>query len=96
MDQNITVVGSIEAGYDKILTAEALAFVADLHRRFDPVRRELLDERARRQRLIDQGWTPGFLSETASIREGGRGWWRHRRTIWSTAAARSPGRSTAR
>ena len=32
----------------EVLTAEALAFVAELHRRFDPRRRELLATRRRR------------------------------------------------
>ncbi|MBA2336470.1 MAG: malate synthase A [Acidimicrobiia bacterium] len=68
MDRGVTITGSIAAGYDKILTDEALAFIAGLHRRFDPVRRELLDARAERQRRIDGGEMPDFLDATADIR----------------------------
>jgi malate synthase len=53
----------------EILTPEALAFVAELHRRFDPPRRELLAARAERQARFDAGELPDFLAETASVRE---------------------------
>ena len=53
-----------------ILTAEALGFVADLHRRFDARRRQLLDARIARQSEFDSDRLPGFLSETADIRAG--------------------------
>ncbi|MEM7262098.1 MAG: malate synthase A, partial [Planctomycetota bacterium] len=51
-----------------ILTPEALAFVADLERRFGLIRRRLLDGRERRQRALDSGARPHFLPETAHIR----------------------------
>ncbi|HEU5326027.1 MAG TPA: malate synthase A [Candidatus Limnocylindria bacterium] len=54
---------------DEILTPDALAFVAELHRRFDPRRRELLAARAERQARFDAGELPDFLVETASVRE---------------------------
>jgi malate synthase len=54
----------------EILTPDALAFLADLHRRFDSRRRELLDRRAERQKRFDAGELPHFLAETKSIREG--------------------------
>ncbi|MBW8891420.1 MAG: malate synthase A, partial [Burkholderiales bacterium] len=50
------------------LTPEALAFVADLHRRFDARRRELLAARAARQARFDAGELPDFLPETAALR----------------------------
>ncbi len=53
---------------DEVLTPEALAFVADLHRRFDPARRRLLAARPERQARFDAGELPGFLPETAQIR----------------------------
>mgnify|MGYP001824984840 FL=1 len=53
-----------------ILTADAIAFVADLHRRFEPRRRGLLDARVGRHRRIDAGERPGFAAETAHIRAG--------------------------
>jgi malate synthase len=55
---------------EEILSAEALAFVAELHRRFDGTRRELLAARVERQARIDGGELPDFLPETREIREG--------------------------
>ena len=55
--------------YEKILTAEALSFLATLHRKFDATRRELLDRRQIRQKELDAGKLPDFLPETKSIRE---------------------------
>ena len=40
---------------DRVLTTDALAFVAELHRTFDGRRRELLAARAERQRRLDAG-----------------------------------------
>jgi len=55
---------------ERILTPEALAFVAELHRRFDATRRELLSARVERQAAIDAGALPDFLPDTREIREG--------------------------
>jgi len=54
---------------ERILTPEALAFVAELHRRFDATRRELLSARVERQAAIDAGALPDFLPGTREIRE---------------------------
>jgi malate synthase len=54
---------------EEILTSEAAAFVAALHRDFDPRRRELLAARVERQRAFDAGVLPDFLAETRGIRE---------------------------
>src|SRR5918992_5718230 len=54
---------------DEILTREALAFVAELQRRFDPRRRELVRTRAERQARLDAGELPDFLPDTREIRE---------------------------
>jgi malate synthase len=53
-----------------VLTPEALEFVARLHRKFDPVRRGLLEARGRRRELVRQGATFDFLPETREVREG--------------------------
>jgi malate synthase len=66
----VAVVGAQGPRFDEILTPAALAFLADLHRRFDARRRELLARRMERQKLFDAGETPDFLSETRAIREG--------------------------
>jgi malate synthase len=55
---------------EEILSADALAFVAELHRRFDGTRRELLSARVERQARLDAGQLPDFLEETREIREG--------------------------
>jgi malate synthase len=55
-------------GTDEILTPEALAFVAGLHRRFDGRRQALLAARIERQREFDAGALPDFPAETAQIR----------------------------
>jgi malate synthase len=57
-----------EAGA-RVLTAEALAFAADLQREFNPVRLELLAARAARQERIAAGELPDFLDTTTSVRE---------------------------
>jgi malate synthase len=55
--------------YDDILTPEAVAFVADLHRRFDGRRLALMAERTVRQARFDAGELPDFRTDTAGIRE---------------------------
>ena len=57
-------------GYDRILTPEALKFIAELHRRFDGRRQELLAARVERQKRLDAGEKPDFLPQTKEIREG--------------------------
>jgi malate synthase len=52
----------------EILSDEAVAFVADLNRRFRPRRNELLAARAARRAEIAAGAQLGFLDETADIR----------------------------
>ena len=64
----VEVVGPVVPGADAVLTPEALAFLAALHHRFEPVRRDLLARRRVRQAAIDGGATLGLLSETASVR----------------------------
>lgn len=53
----------------EILTSDALAFVAALHRQFHSTRKQLLKQRSERQAQLDAGVLPDFLSETAKIRE---------------------------
>ena len=58
----------ISAAYSSILTPEALAFLARLHRAFNTRRKELLKARDLRQQSLDAGHKPDFLPETAHIR----------------------------
>jgi malate synthase len=57
-------------GFDRVLTPEALALVATLHRAFNGRRRELLAARVERAKRLDAGERPDFLPETAAIRDG--------------------------
>ncbi len=61
--------GHLGPRYAEILTDEAQAFLAELHRNFEPRRRELLLERVEKQRRYDDGALPDFLPDTASVRD---------------------------
>ena len=65
----IEVLGSVEGRAKEVLDDDALAFVADLHRRFDGRRRELLAARMARQARFDAGEKPDFLAETQAVRD---------------------------
>jgi malate synthase len=60
----------VARGDDEVLSGEALALVARLHRELSPRRLELLARREERQAELDAGGRPDFLSETREIREG--------------------------
>src|SRR2546422_3992498 len=57
------------AGCEAILTPPALRFVADLARRFESTRQELLARRAARLQELEEGRLPDFLPETRALRE---------------------------
>jgi malate synthase len=67
---NVDLNGAIESAHREVLTSEALAFVEQLHRRFEPVRRELLAARVQRRRALREGARLDFLAETREVREG--------------------------
>ena len=54
---------------DEVLTPEALGFVAQLHRSFNPERERLLADRARRQARLDAGERPGYLPNPIESRD---------------------------
>ncbi len=60
--------GPLSPGHEKVLTPEALAFVADLMRRFRPRVEQLIERRREMQRRYDAGERPNFLSATEEIR----------------------------
>ncbi|HXN33517.1 MAG TPA: malate synthase A, partial [Polyangiaceae bacterium] len=60
--------GAMLPGYERVLTADALAFVADLVRTFGARVDELLARRRERQALLDAGEPLDFLEETAGVR----------------------------
>jgi malate synthase len=55
-------------GQERLLTAPALAFLADLHRRFEPARQACLADRLQRQAGFDAGALPDFRADTAALR----------------------------
>lgn len=66
---NIEITGKLKTGYEQVLTQEALAFLAKLHEKYNDVRLSLLEKRVERQKAIDSGVFPDFLSETQNIRQ---------------------------
>jgi malate synthase len=65
----VEIHATLDPRFDEVLTPEALAFVAKLHRHFEPTRRALLAARVERQARIDAGESPDFPQETKSIRD---------------------------
>src|SRR5581483_4168417 len=55
--------------YEEVLNEGTLAFLAGLHRKFDPSRQRLLKRREERQARLDAGELPDFLPETKHVRE---------------------------
>lgn len=73
----VEVEGAISEAGKKVLTPEALDFVAALVEKFEPRRQELLARRRERQKALDSGLLPDFSMRTASVRDG----------EWTVAAA---------
>jgi malate synthase len=67
--EGVEITAEVPPEWAEILTNEAIALVAKLHREFEPRRRELLAARVARAAALDQGAEPDFLPETAHIRE---------------------------
>jgi malate synthase len=74
--KGMTISGAFVPGAESIYTPEALAFVADLARKFTARRDALLAARKERQKLLDGGELLDFLPETKEVRAGN----------WSVAA----------
>ena len=69
INDGVAILGNINKDAQKILTPEATAFLALLHRSFNGTRKSLLQRRAIRQAELDKGVLPDFLPETKHIRE---------------------------
>jgi len=65
----VEIRGALPARHELVLGRDALAFVADLVRRFRPRVEQALAARQARQRRYDAGERPHFLSETEEIRD---------------------------
>lgn len=64
----VEIHGSMGPEFEQILTADAVKFIAALHRTFEPTRQDLLARRKAFQAAIDSGTLPDFPSETADVR----------------------------
>lgn len=69
LNKGVAINGKVEESQKKILTPEATAFVALLHRTFNGTRKALLQRREIRQQELDKGHLPNFLPETKHIRD---------------------------
>src|SRR5687768_11765176 len=69
LPQGVAISGAITPAFGEILSPEALAFIAKLHRKFESRRQELLAARAARQQEFDDGKLPDFLPETKAVRD---------------------------
>ncbi len=70
MSHNIELHGAIQAGFDEVITPDALDFVAELQARFGSRREELLEARGRRRARLADGALLDFLTDTREIRDG--------------------------
>jgi malate synthase len=66
---SVELLGHAGEAEARVLTPEAIAFVADLQRAFNPTRLQLLAARVERQQRIAAGELPDFLDETRAVRE---------------------------
>ena len=66
----ITSTGLDERSRTEILSAEAVAFLGELHGAFGPRRQELLAARRERHEALRQGGSLDFLADTSEIRRG--------------------------
>jgi malate synthase len=66
----VQLAGTPRPEHEKILTTEAIAFVADLARTFGPEVERRLAAREERQKRIEAGEAFDFLKETESVRAG--------------------------
>src|SRR6266568_1503423 len=67
--KRVEVSPAVEGRGAEVFTAEALEFISDLHRRFNPTRLDLLRRRVERQARVDRGKTLRFRPETRRIRD---------------------------
>jgi len=67
--KGVEITASPHAAQERVLTAGAVQFIAELQRRFNARRLELLAARVERQKRLDAGEKPDFLPATRDIRE---------------------------
>jgi malate synthase len=69
LPEGVQITADVSPEMAEILTPDALALVATLHRAFESRRRELLEARVERAKRLDAGELPDFLPETKKIRD---------------------------
>lgn len=67
--QGVAISGPVNETHKNVLTKDAVAFLALLHRSFNSTRKSLLERRVIRQAELDKGSLPDFLPETKQIRD---------------------------
>ena len=70
LPEGVQIHAPLKAGFEAILTHDALALVAQLHRQFEARRQALLAARVTRAKRLDAGERPDFLPQTQTIRDG--------------------------
>ncbi|CAI5712434.1 unnamed protein product [Hyaloperonospora brassicae] len=66
---NVRVLGHVSDPFRRVLTPDALRFLAFLHTHFEPRRQALLAARGARQKALDAGTLPDFLPATRYMRD---------------------------
>ncbi|MCG7300490.1 malate synthase A [Brevibacterium ravenspurgense] len=69
LPEGMEITAELKPEYSKVLTAEALQLIADLHRKYEGERQDRLAARVERQKFLDEGGELDFLEETKAIRE---------------------------
>ncbi|MGH8964350.1 MAG: malate synthase A, partial [Actinomycetes bacterium] len=65
----VEITGPVEGRFADVLTAEAVDFLAALHREFNARRLELVEARKQRYDELAEGGTLDFLTETKAVRD---------------------------
>jgi len=68
IQQNISLLKTVEQTFSNLLSEEALEFIKQLHLNFNQERLELLEARKAQQAYFDQGNFPSFDKQTTEIR----------------------------
>jgi malate synthase len=68
--RGVKIRAAMQPRYAEILTPDALAFLAGLHRKFEARRQDLMKARSEKQKRFDAGELPDFLPETKWVRDG--------------------------
>ncbi|MEP6492937.1 MAG: malate synthase A [bacterium] len=66
--ETVRITGNVTPDSARVLTGEAVEFVARLHREFNSTREQLLAHRADRRGRLENGESLGFLAETERVR----------------------------